>query len=263
MTTLKYLRKLAGIAENKRRKEGEWLPPPSGGMHKAPLGTVKHLAGDYKSGEKKHAFIKVNHDGWRGWKYLGKATRHPEHTPKEESEMAPDVAQHFVEKGGRFWELAGLAEGPSAPYGAGWELPEWANGNERPNEPVPEGWKQSVVKLAPTPEKTHQYNAETGKNDAYLSLSQALSKVKLPTSTGEDRQVDPKEFVYRGQHIDETGKTSWVHFKHRDTRNNVHLDLQGLTLVIPKSNEPFHRGEFDKVEHSDVYARLRSLAGIK
>lgn len=261
--SIERMQVLAGITEGKRPRAGEWLPPPEGGMHSAPLGTIKHLAGSYKGGEKKHAYIKASHDGWRGWKYLGRAERHPEHTPKQESEMAPDVAQHFVGKGGRFLELAGLTEGPSVAYGKGWELPEWANGNERLNEPGPEGWKQAVVKLAPTPEKTHQYNAETGKNDAYMSLGQALSKLKLPTSTGESRQVDPQEFVYRGQHIDETGKTSWVHFKHRDTRNNVHLDLQGLKLVIPKSDEPFHRGEFDKVEHSDVYTRLRSLAGIK
>lgn len=262
-TSVERMQVLAGVTEGKRPRSGDWLPPPSGGMHDAPLGTVRHLAGSYKGGEKKHAYIKTSHEGWRGWKYLGKAERHPERTPKHTAEMAPDVAQHFEGKGGRFWELAGVADGPNVPYGESWELPEWANGNERPNAPAPEGWKQTMVKLAPKPEKSHLYNAETGLNDAYLSLTQALSALKLPTSTGESRQVDPKEFVYRGQHIDEHGKTSWVHFKHRDTRNNLHLDLQGQTLVIPKSNEPFQRGEFDKVEHSDVLTRLRDLSGIK
>jgi hypothetical protein len=139
---------------------------------------------------------------------------------------------------------------------------EWANGNERPNEPVPEGWKQALAELPPTPEDGHEYQAELGQDAAYLLLGQALKVVKLPTSTGEPRQADPKEFVYRGQHTDGEGKTSWAHFKHRDTRNTVHLDVQKLLLVIPSSEKPFCRGMFDKVEHSEIYQQLRSLAGI-
>jgi hypothetical protein len=252
-----------GVGESKRPQSGEWLPPPSGGMHKAPLGTVRHLAGSYKGGEKKHAFLKVSHEGWRGWKYLGKATRHPEHTPQEEAVIAPEVLKHLSEGTERFWELAGLTDGPSIAYGSGWVLPEWGSTNERPLESVPEEWKALTVKSPPLPKKGQQYSPEGGQHEAYQSLGQALAALELPISDGKTRKVDPQEFVYRGQHTDDAGKTTWVHFKHRDTRNTVHLDLQDHALVIPKNDAPFQRGQFDKVESSDVYARLRSLAGIE
>lgn len=253
-------KRLAGIGEGKRPRAGDWMPPPSGGMKDAPIGTVRHLARSYEGGQKKHAWIKTSHEGWRGWKYLGKAARHPEHTPSKDEALSPDVARFLADGPERFWELAGLAEGPHL---ASWELPEWANGNERPAEAEAASWKLAVVKDPPRPGKGHLYSPEEGQHDAYQSLGQALAALKLPTSEGESRKVDPKEFVYRGQHTSDGGKTSWVHFRHRDTRNNVHLDLDGKLVVIPKNSAPFQRGAFDKVEHADVLVRLRSLAGIE
>jgi len=157
-------------------------------------------------------------------------------------------------------KLAGIEEREATTWS---RLPEWGSGNERPLEAETAAWKLAVTKTAPKPEKEHLYDAETGQNSAYQSLSQALDALKLPTSDGKDRKVDPKEFVYRGQHTGDDGKVSWAHFKHRDTRNNVHLDLKGQTLVVPTNRSPFQRGQFDKVEHADVYLRLRLLAGIE
>lgn len=165
-----------------------------------------------------------------------------------EAEPSPEVAQLLARN---FSVLANLHS----------SLPEWGSGNERPEEADAAKWK--LTKGYPLPKQGHQYSSEAGEQAAYQSLSQALDTLKLPTSQGENRKVDSKEFVYRGQHVDEEGKPSWAHFKHRDTRNNIHLDLNSKTLVVPKTRKPFQRGEFDKVEHSDVYTRLRALSGVE
>lgn len=272
--SLEQIRALAGLGESKRPKPGDWVPPAEGGLKNAPIGSIRHLAAHYGSGAKKHAWIKTSHDGLRGWKYLGKPERHPEHTPQHESDAAPDMAKFFSDPE-NFWRLVG--------YGGGPNLGEWGGGNERPDPKwanpaaVPPqdtvaqedddapaaSWKKSIAKESPNPKKGHQYEPDIGQHEAYQTLEQALSGLELPTSDGKTRKVDPKEFAYRGQHMDDNGKTSWMHFKHKHTRNHVHLDLENKTVVVPKSRMPFKRGEFDKVENAETLERLRLLAGIE
>lgn len=271
MSSLKQIRKLAGLGESKP-KPGDWVPPPEGGLKDAPIGSVRHLAAHNGAGAKKHAWIKTSHDGLRGWKYLGKPERHPEHTPKHQSEGAPDTAKYLSDPE-NFWRLVGIG---------GVHLGEWSGGNERPDpqwsnpvavppqnslpkdEDKPNAaWKATIVKDSPHPKKNHQYEAEIGQHEAYQTLGQALANLELPTSDGKSRKADPKEFAYRGQHMDENGKPSWMHFKHKHTRNHVHLDLENKKVVVPKSRAPFQRGEFDKVEHLEIYDRLRFLAGVE
>lgn len=270
--SLKQIRKLAGLGEGKP-KPGNWVPPAEGGLKDAPIGSVRHLAAHYGAGAKKHAWIKTSHDGLRGWKYLGKAARHPEHTPQHESKTDPDMTKYFSDPE-NFWQLVGFGNGP--------HLGEWGGGNERPDpqwsnpvavppqnslpkdEDKPKAsWKQTVSKDSPHPKKGHQYEPDIGQNEAYQTLGQALAELELPTSDGKSRKADPKEFTYRGQHTNESGKPSWMHFKHKHTRNHVHLDLENKTVVVPKSKAPFQRGEFDRVENLGVYDRLRLLSGIE
>lgn len=189
----------------------------------------------------------------------------------ERHESAPDMTKFFSDPE-NFWHLVGYRP----------RLGEWGGGNERPDpkwsnpaavppqdsvaqeddEPKA-SWKTSVAKESPRPKKGHQYEPEVGQNEAYQTLGQALADLELPTSDGKTRKADPKEFAYRGQHMDERGKASWMHFKHKHTRNHVHLDLENKTVVVPKSRMPFKRGEFDKVENIEVFDRLRLLAGIE
>ena len=119
------------------------------------------------------------------------------------AESSPEVSKHLVGGAERFWELTGVVEGPCAAYGAGWDLPEWGSGNERPLEAETAAWKLAVTKDAPKPEKAHQYDAETGQDSAYQSLSQALDALKLPTSDGKGRKVDIRHRMRRDHGCDQ------------------------------------------------------------
>lgn len=245
--SLETVLRLAGVDTAVVTEKG-----PSELLMSAPVGSVRHL------GEKKLAYLKISEDGWKGWKILGKASRHPEATPDSEPASA-EVRSYFAEGTERFWELAGLGQGPEIAYDQGWDDPGTLEA-VKPQQPP--GWKKTVVKAPPKPDKSYKFHETGGHEDAYKSLTAALDKHMLPTRKGEDRTCDSKEFMYQGRHVDETGNTAMVHFKHRDTRNHLLLDLNDQQIIIPKSDKPFHRGEFDKVEHSETYERMRLLAGI-
>lgn len=126
----------------------------------------------------------------------------------------------------------------------------------------PQPWTKVLSKKSFSPEKGHQFSTEGDEAAALNTLGDALRTCTLPTERGEERIASPEEFLFQGRHIGPDGKTSWAHFKHRDTRNHLHLGVATKELVVPVVRDIFQYGTFDKVEHAETFAKLRSLSGI-
>ena len=73
---------------------------------------------------------------------------------------------------------------------------------------------------------------------AFAGLKTALAKTQLPTAAGGTVQSTVNDWML--MHVTEDGT---VGFKHHDTRNYVFLRPDG-TLVVPRTNQAFMRGEF-------------------
>jgi len=77
---------------------------------------------------------------------------------------------------------------------------------------------------------------------AWEQLKAYLRRNKLPTSTGRDRFVDVSEFMLMQP---KPVRGHWQ-FKHSGTRNYVFVEARSGRVVVPKTDKPFNRGEFDK-----------------
>lgn len=203
------------------------------------------------------------------WKYL-KKTKHARASVRpavsgtegeliaaDEAALAPEVAELLSED---YRLLSGAVPKVKAFKALAWEdhqLPDQMNA-----KPLSD-WKQKLSKKGFASEKGMQFAPDGDEEAAMKVLQNALIALALPTTAGTERQAEPHEFMYKGRHIDMDGKTHWVHFKHRGTRNMIHLDTINQMMVVPVRKELFQYGIFDKVEHAETYNHLRTLAGIR
>lgn len=263
MKTLNLMRKLAGIQEHSPKKAGKPLTESEQARELdanvadyEKLLAISREEQAKKEDETIERFRRLSGLTGDAKPYVSETYRGATVSPFPEGAEQP-----LAENAARFWELAGLTEGPAVSYDKGWSSSE--EGTKPTVKGKGEGWKKVLAKNQPKPGKGQKFSREGGQDESYSALEQALLAHELPTRAGKDRKVDPKEFQYEGRHLDADGDTSWAHFKHRGTRNHVHLNLNDQHLVIPQSRSPFLRGEFDRVEHSEVTMRMRTLCGIE
>lgn len=101
--------------------------------------------------------------------------------------------------------------------------------------------------------------ADMSQKAAYAMLKKALAKTKLPTSKGEKRQASADEFMLM---MPEPHQGHWQ-FKHAGTRNYVFVNARSGKLVVPQTNKPFMRGEFDEGTQWDFATTLPMLEQIR
>ena len=166
--------------------------------------------------------------------------------------MDSEVAKYVTEGAKRFWELAGLEYGPT-PSSQKWESEE--------NAPAQGSWKKLLTEK-PFSVDGHKFEAGAHEDAAREALKIALRANSLPVEGGEDREVSPDEFAFRGVHTGPGGNAAFAHFQHKGTRNHVHLDLGSATLVIPHTDAPFHRGFFGTQADESAMREFRNLAGL-
>jgi len=160
-----------------------------------------------------------------------------------------------------------VVESPDPVYGRGWDAsgaPMAAPGLPSPvgKEHV-RGWKVVVVGSNPEMTKGSTFDYVGGQEEAQKLLSQVLATHMLPTQDDKERKADPGEFKYKGREKGASGETVKAYFQHKDTRNYLYLDAEGQRVLIPRGDNHFYQGVYDRSEHSSVYAQMRRLSGIE
>lgn len=102
--------------------------------------------------------------------------------------------------------------------------------------------EEAVVKALGKLEFVPWKDRPSPQEQAWAWLTDALKHRRLPTSTGDDRQVAPGEF---GLAVPDPVRGQWQ-FKHHDTRNYVFIDAKNGKMTVPQTTTPFMRGTFDK-----------------